>query len=137
VATVIATLIHVPVCTLIEVTVFPSIQLPILTPIFPSVQLSVFTTILSAIQLTIFSPISLAIFLPNIRLGEHHIRQDGWGCHSDDQAGNRSGFQQMVLHDAYSFCEREWVIRVSFGCYWARPTRLSHLVPRSNQPVTE
>jgi hypothetical protein len=48
-------------------------------------------------------PIHSSIFLSDIRLGEHHIRQDGWGRHGHHQAGNRSGFQQMVLHDAYSF----------------------------------
>jgi hypothetical protein len=71
--------------------------------------LSVFTTILSAIHLTIILPIRPSIFLSDIRLRECHIRQNDWGRHSHDQSGNRSGFQQIVLHDACSFFVREWV----------------------------
>ena len=112
VATVIAPLIHLPISTLIELTVFSSIHLPVIVAIFSPIQLSILTSIFLAIQLMIFSsiflsillPIHPAIFLSDIRLGEYHIRQDGWGRHGHGQAGNRSGFQQTVLHDACSFC---------------------------------
>ena len=118
-AAVIAPLIRLPICTSIELTVFPAIHLSVSLTIFSPIELSVFTTILSAIHLTIFSPvfpsiqlpillpISLAIFLSDIRLGKYHIRQDGWGCHGHDQTGYCSNCPQIALHERSSFGARE------------------------------
>jgi hypothetical protein len=93
-----------------------AIHLPVLLPILMAVHLSICLTVFPAIRLTILPPIRPPIFLTDIRLREYHIRQDGWGRHSHDQAGNRTGFQQIVLHNACSFCVREWVINVSCSC---------------------
>jgi hypothetical protein len=45
------------------------------------------------IRLAILLPVRPAIFLPDIRLREYHIRQDGRGWHGHDQAGNHFDFQ--------------------------------------------
>jgi hypothetical protein len=98
--------INLPICM--------AIHLPVLLPIHLSILLSVGLAVLLPIRLSILLPVRLpinpAIFLSDIRLGEYHVWQDGRGRYSHDQAGNRSGFQQILLHDACSFFVREWVI---------------------------
>jgi len=81
--------------------------LPVLLPILLAVHLSICLTVFPAIRLTILLPIRPPIFLTDIRLREYHIWQDGWSRHSHDQAGNRSGSQETVLHNTSSLCVRE------------------------------
>jgi hypothetical protein len=122
-----------------------AVHLPVLLPIHMSILLSISLVVLLPVRLPILLsvclpiclPVLLPILLTDIRLCEYHIWEDGWGCHSHDQAGNRSSFHQILLHDAYSFCLREWVISERRGCCWMAPIRLSQLVAHSNQPVTQ
>ncbi len=114
--------IMLPICLAIHLPVLLPIHLSILLSVSLAVLLPVRLPILLSICLPIRLSVRLAIFLSDIRLGEYHVWQDGRGRYSHDQAGNCSGFQQILLHDAYSFCLREGVINASCGCYWAGPT---------------
>jgi hypothetical protein len=125
--------IMLPICMAVHLPVLLPIHLSILL----SISLAVLLPVLLPILLSVCLPVRLPILLTDIRLCEYHIWEDGWGCHSHDQAGNRSSFHQILLHDAYSFCLREWVISERRGCCWMAPIRLSQLVAHSNQPVTQ
>jgi hypothetical protein len=114
--------IMLPICMAVHLPVLLPIHLSILLSISLAVLLPIRLTILLFVCLPIRLPVRLAILLADIRLREYHIRQDDWGRHSHGQAGNRSGFQQILLHDACSFFVREWVICARCGCYWAGPT---------------
>jgi hypothetical protein len=126
-----------PVLLAIDLTIRLTVHLAILLPVNLSVLLAIRLMIFPSIRLAILLPIRPPIFLTDIRLREYHIRDNGWNCHGHDQAGNRADFQYSVLHDVRSFCAREWMIRVSRGCYWRERNRLSHLVVPTNQPVTQ
>jgi hypothetical protein len=129
--------IMLPICLAIHLPVLLPIHLSIMLSVSLAVLLPVRLPILLSVCLPICLPVRLAILLTDIRLRKYHIWEAGWGSHSHDQAGNRSSFHQILLHDAYSFCLREWVISERRGCCWMAPLRLSHLVARSNQPVTK
>jgi hypothetical protein len=125
--------IMLPVCLAIHLPVLLPIHLSILL----SVSLAVLLPVLLPVCLAIGLPIRPAIFLADVSLREHHVGYDGWGCHGHDQAGNHSGFQETVLHNTSSLCARERVMSTHSGCSsWTVPIQLSHLVARSNQPVT-
>jgi hypothetical protein len=117
----------------VSATINPVIRLPIHLPICMAIHLPILLSVSLAIRL----PIGMAIFLSDIRLRVYHIWQDCRCRHGHDYAGDHSGFQETVLHDAFSFYMREWVISEHRGCCWMAPILLSQLVPHSNQPVTE
>ena len=92
------------------------IHLSILLPVSLAVLLPVHLPILLPVCLSIRLPVGLAIFLSDIQLGGCRIRQDGRCCHGQDYACDHSGFQKTVLHDAFSFYMREWMIGECCGC---------------------
>lgn len=100
--------IYLPICMAIHLPVLLPIHLSILLSVSLAILLPVRLSILLSVCLPICLPINPAIFLSDIRLGEYHVWQDGRGRYSHDQAGNRSDFQQILLHDACSFFVREW-----------------------------
>ena len=108
-------MIGAPICLSILLPVGLAIHLPVLLPIHLSILLSVGLAVLLPVRLPILLPVCLAIglpigpaiFLADVSLREHHIGDDGWGCHGHDQAGNHSGFQETVLHTTSSLCVRE------------------------------
>jgi hypothetical protein len=88
IAPVIRLSIHLPIYLAIHL----PIHLSILLSVSLAVLLPVRLPILLPVCLSIRSPIGLTIFLSDIRLGECHIRQNGWGRHGHDYARDHSGF---------------------------------------------
>lgn len=94
----------------IHVPVLLTVHLSILLPIHLSIILPVLLPVCLTVRLPILLPICLAVLLADISLRHHYSRHYGWGCHSHDYACDHSGFQKTVLHDAFSFYMREWMI---------------------------
>ena len=90
----------------ILLTICLSIVLPVLLPVHLAILLpiclAVLLSILAAIGLPVLLPIRSPIFLADIGLRERHAWHHGWGGESHDQAGQHSGFQQIVPHNSSS-----------------------------------
>jgi hypothetical protein len=95
----------------IHVPVLLPVHLAILLPIHLSIILPVLLSVCLAVRLSILLPIGLAVLLTDISLRHRHSRHHGWCCHGHDDARDHSCFQKTVLHDAFSFYMREWMVK--------------------------